>query len=152
MSQLTALPKVQKRHILAQEPYSVEYLTEHLFCNNCSSEDFPLNAPKFTFTTPNSVVTFNFLPMSGYELAALAIFFKTAGTNTRTVHFDQVPGFRITSRVVNSDRLELLFHADSDMHKFMGYLGSANLVSVQLTYTQLDYLADQILDSAATCR
>jgi len=90
--------------------------------------------------------------MSGYEMAALAIFFKTAGTNTRTVHFDQFPGFRITSRVVNSDRLEILFQADSDLLKFMGHPGSANLVSVQLTYTQLDHLADQILDSAATCR
>jgi hypothetical protein len=33
----------------------------------------------------------------------------------------------------------------------MGHAGSANLAAIQLTTTQLATLADQILDSAASC-
>jgi hypothetical protein len=89
--------------------------------------------------------------MSGFEMAALALFFNTASTFTRTVHFDHVPGFRISATVVDGTKVDLLFQADAELLHFMGHAGSANLASIQLTTTQLATIADQILDSAATC-
>ena len=151
MFQLTAVPKAQEAVTLQSVPFAAEYSAQHFFCSNCGSEDFPLNAPKFIFTGSNGVVSYNLSPMSGFEMGALALFFNTAATFTRTVHFDHVPGFRISASVVDGTKVDLLFQADAELLHFMGHSGSANLASIQLTTTQLASIADQILDSAATC-
>ena len=151
MSQLIASSQVQRRTSISPQTFSAEYSAQHFFCTSCSSEDFSLTAPKFIFTGSNGVVTYNLSPMSGFEMGALALFFKTAATFTRTVHFDYVPGFRITSNVVDGTKVDLMFQADAELLHFMGHAGSANLASIQLTTTQLASIADQILDSAASC-
>jgi hypothetical protein len=151
MVQITALPKVRKAAPLQSVPFAAEYSAQHFFCSSCTSEDFSLNAPKFIFTGSNGVVTYNLSPMSGLEMGALALFFKTAATFTRTIHFDHIPGFRITANVVDGTKVDLLFQADAELLHFMGHAGSANLASIQLAASQLDALADQILDSAAAC-
>ncbi len=151
MVQIAALSKAQVAEELQSVPFAAEYSAQHFFCTNCSSEDFSLTAPKFIFTGSNGVVTYNLSPMSGFEMGALALFFKTAAIFTRTVHFDHVPGFRITSNVVDGTKVDLMFQADAELLHFMGHAGSANLASIQLTTTQLASIADQILDSAASC-
>ena len=151
MVQITALPKVRKAATMQSVPFAAEYSAQHFFCSSCTSEDFSLNAPKFIFTGSNGVVTYNLSPMSGFEMGALALFFKTAATFTRTIHFDHIPGFRISANVVDGTKVDLQFQADAELLHFMGHAGSANLASIQLTTSQLDTLADQILDSAATC-
>jgi hypothetical protein len=151
MVQLASLPKAQLTGSLQSVPFAAEYSAQHFFCSNCSSEEVSLNAPKFIFTGSKGVITYNLSPLSGFEMGALALFFKTSATFTRTIHFDHVPGFRITANVVDGTNVELLFQADAELLHFMGHAGSANLASVQLTTTQLDILADQVLDSAAVC-
>jgi|LauGreDrversion4_2_1035121.scaffolds.fasta_scaffold665317_2 hypothetical protein len=151
MVQISALPKVHKAVTLQSLPFAAEYSAQHFFCSSCTSEDFSLNAPKFIFTGSNGVVTYNLSPISGFEMGALALFFKTAATFTRSIHFDHIPGFRISANVVDGTKVDLLFQADAELLHFMGHAGSANLASIQLTTSQLDTLADQILDSAATC-
>ena len=151
MVQITALPKAQTAVEIQSLPFAAEYSAQHFFCSSCTTEDFSLNAPKFIFTGSNGVVTYNLSPMSGFEMGALALFFKTAATFTRTIHFDHIPGFRISTNVVDGTKVDLLFQADAELLHFMGHAGSANLASIQLTTSQLDTLADQILDSAAAC-
>ena len=151
MVQQIALPKVLSAVSLQSVPFAAEYSAQHFFCSDCSSEDFSLNAPKFIFTGSKGVVTYNLSPLSGFEMGALALFFKTSSTFTCTIHFDHIPGFRITATVLDGTKVELLFQADAELLHFMGHAGSANLASVQLTTTQLETLADQILDSAAAC-
>jgi hypothetical protein len=151
MVQITALPKVQKAATLQSVPFAAEYSAQHFFCSSCTSEDFSLNAPKLIFTGSNGVITYNLLPMSGFEMGALALFFKTAATFTRSIHFDHIPGFRISANVIDGTKVDLMFQADAELLHFMGHAGSANLASIQLTTSQLDTLADQILDSAAAC-
>lgn len=151
MVQLTASSKVKKAVQLQSVPFASEYSAQHFFCNNCSSEDCSLNAPKFVFTGSNGVVTYNLSPMSGFEMGALALFFKTSATFTRTLHFDHLPGFRISADVIDGTNVKILFQADAELLHFMGHSGSANLAAIQLTITQLETLADQILDSAAAC-
>jgi hypothetical protein len=151
MVQQIALPKVLSAVSLQSVPFAADYSAQHFFCSNCSSEDFSLNAPKFIFTGSKGVVTYSLSPLSGFEMGALALFFKTSSTFTRTIHFDHIPGFRITANVLDGTKVELLFQADAELLHFMGHAGSANLASVQLTTTQLETLADQILDSAAAC-
>ena len=85
-------------------------------------------------------------------MGALALFFRTSATFTRTVHFDHLPGFRISADVIDGTNVKILFQADAELLHFMGHSGSANLAAIQLTTTQLETLADQILDSAATCK
>jgi len=152
MVQIIALPKVQKAAALQSVPFAAEYAAQHLFCSSCTTEDFSLNAPKFVFTGSNGVVTYNLSPMSGFELGALALFFKTSATFTRTVHFDHLPGFRISADVIDGAKVKILFQADAELLHFMGHSGSANLAAIQLTTAQLETLADQILDSAAACK
>ena len=152
MVQTTALPKVQKAANLQSVPFTAEYSAQHFFCSFCTTEDFSLNAPKFVFTGSNGVVTYNLSPMSGFEMGALALFFKTSASFTRTVHFDHLPGFRISADVVDGTNVKILFRADAELLHFMGHTGSANLVAIQLTTSQLETLADQILDSAAVCK
>jgi hypothetical protein len=152
MVQLTALSKGRKTVQLQSVPFAAEYSAQHFFCTNCSQEEFSLNAPKFVFTGSNGVVTYNLSPMSGFEMGALALFFRTSATFTRTVHFDHLPGFRISADVIDGTNVKILFQADAELLHFMGHSGSANLASIQLTTTQLETLADQILDSAATCK
>jgi hypothetical protein len=151
MVQITALPKVQQAATLQSVPFAAEYSAQHFSCSSCTTEDFSLNAPKFIFTGSNGVVTYNLSPMSGLEMGAHALFFKTAATFTRTINFDHIPGFRISANVVDGTKVDLLFQADAELLHFMGHAGSANLASIQLTTSQLDALADQILDSAAVC-
>jgi hypothetical protein len=148
---ITATPKAQVALELQSVPFAAEYSAQHFFCTKCSAEDFSLTAPKFIFTGTNGVVTYNLSPMSGSEMGALALFFKTAATFTRTIHFDHVPGFRISANVVDGNKVDLMFQADAELLHFMGHAGSANLATIQLTTTQLASLADQILDSAASC-
>ena len=151
MVQQTVLPKVKSAVSIQSIPFAAEYSAQHFFCSNCSSDGFSLNAPKFIFSGSKGVVTYNLSPLSGFEMGALALFFKTSSTFTRTIHFDHIPGFRITANVVDGTKVDLLFQADAELLHFMGHAGSANLASVQLTTTQLETLADQILDSAAVC-
>ena len=151
MVQLTTLTKAQKAVQLQSVPFVAEYSAQHFFCSNCSSEDFSLTAPKFVFTGSNGVVTYNLSPMSGFEMGALALFFKTSASFTRTVHFDHLAGFRISADVIDGTNVKILFQADVELLHFMGHSGSANLAAIQLTTTQLEILADQILDSAAVC-
>ena len=152
MVQTTALPKVQKAANLQSVSFAAEYSAQHFFCSSCTTEDFSLNAPKFVFTGSNGVVTYNLSPMSGFEMGALALFFKTSASFTRTVHFDHLPGFRISADVIDGTNVKILFQADAELLHFMGHAGSANLAAIQLTTTQLEILADQILDSAAVCK
>ena len=152
MVQLIALPKVVQTVEVQSLPYAVEYSAQHFGCSTCTSNKFSLNAPKFIFSSNQGVVTFNLPPMSGFEMGALALFFKTSATFTRTVHFDHLPGFRISADVIDGTNVKILFQADAELLHFMGHSGSANLAAIQLTTTQLETLADQILDSAATCK
>jgi hypothetical protein len=152
MVQTTALPKVQKAANLQSVSFAAEYSAQHFFCSSCTTEDFSLNAPKFVFTGSNGVVTYNLSPMSGFEMGALALFFKTSASFTRTVHFDHLPGFRISADVIDGTNVKILFQADAELLHFMGHVGSANLAAIQLTTTQLEILTDQILDSAAVCK
>jgi hypothetical protein len=151
MVQLVVLPKARSTASLQSVPFAAEYSAQHFFCSSCSSEEFSLNAPKFIFTGSKGVITYNLSPLSGFEMGALALFFKTSATFTRSIHFDHIPGFRITANVVDGTNVELLFQADAELLHFMGHTGSANLASVRLTTTQIETLADQILDSAAAC-
>jgi len=151
MVQLAVLPKARSTASLQSVPFAAEYSAQHFFCSSCSSEEFSLNAPKFIFTGSKGVITYNLTPLSGFEMGALALFFKTSATFTRSIHFDHIPGFRITANVVDGTNVELLFQADAELLHFMGHTGSANLASVRLTTTQIETLADQILDSAAAC-
>jgi hypothetical protein len=151
MVQLAVLPKARSTASLQSVPFAAEYSAQHIFCSSCSSEEFSVNAPKFIFTGSKGVITYNLSPLSGFEMGALALFFKTSATFTRSIHFDHIPGFRITANVVDGTNVELLFQADAELLHFMGHTGSANLASVRLTTTQIETLADQILDSAAAC-
>ena len=151
MVQLAVLPKARSTASLQSVPFAAEYSAQHFFCSSCSSEEFSLNAPKFIFTGSKGVITYNLSPLAGFEMGALALFFKNSATFTRSIHFDHIPGFRITANVVDGTNVELLFQADAELLHFMGHTGSANLASVRLTTTQIETLADQILDSAAVC-
>lgn len=136
---------------LKNKSYAVEYSAQHFSCNTCTGEKFSLNAPKFVFSSNNGVSTFNLPPMSVPEMSALSLFFSTSASFPCAVVFDHIPGFQITASVIDGCEVSLLFHADHELIHFMGLEGSANLLNVTLSTSQLDVLAEQVLASAANC-
>lgn len=151
MVQLIALPKVAQAVEVQSLPYAVEYSTQHFSCSTCTSDNFSLNAPKFVFSSNQGVATFDLPPMTGRELASLSLFFSTSASFPCAVVFDHIPGFQVTASVIDGSNVNLLFQADHEVLHFMGHDGSANLLTVSLSLSQLDELAEQVLASASSC-
>ena len=151
MVQLLALPEVAQTVEVQSLPYAVEYSAQHFSCSTCSSDEFSLNAPNFVFSSNQGVVTFDLPPMTGRELASLALFFSTSASFPCAVVFDHIPGFQVTASVIDGTNVNLLFQADHEILHFMGHNGSANLLSASLTLNQLDALAEEVLASASSC-
>ena len=151
MVQLIALPKVAQAVEVQSLPYAVEYSTQHFSCSTCTSDNFSLNAPKFVFSSNLGVATFDLPPMTGRELASLSLFFSTSASFPCAVVFDHIPGFQVTTSVIDGSNVNLLFQADHEVLHFMGHDGSANLLTVSLSLSQLDVLAEQVLASASSC-
>jgi hypothetical protein len=151
MVQLIALAEVAQTEEFQPLPYAVEYSAQHFSCSTCTSEEFSLNAPKFVFSSKQGVATFDLPPMTGRELASLSLFFSTSASFPCAVVFDHIPSFQVTASVLDRSSVKLHFQADHEILHFMGHVGSANLITVSLSFDQLDQLADQVLHSAATC-
>lgn len=151
MLQQIAAPNLDLLQDFQVQPFTVEYSSQHLSCPNCSTDNISLNAPNFIFSNSEGVSKFTFPPITGQEMGALALFFKTAGHFPITVVFDQIPGFRVISANTGETYVSLEFYADSKLLKFMGINDSLSRLTITLRKNQLEELAESILDSAANC-
>ena len=134
------------------QAFAVEYSAQHITCQKCSTDNLSLNLPNFIFSSSEGVNKFTFPPISGWEMGALALFFKTAGHFPRTVVFDHIPGFKVISSTIGNMEVSLEFNADPKLLNFMGINDSLSLLKVILHSNQLEELAESVLDSATNCK
>lgn len=152
MSQLAVMPNmVQAEDILVAS--SIAHVSaQHFTCNKCSDDEVSLNAPSFDFTSVEGASAFTLPPMSGSEIGALALFLNSSSQYFGQIIFDHIPGFRVSSKPINSSSVTFTFQADSELLAFMGIEGSANLAHVTLNTTQIHQLADDLIEVSANCK
>jgi hypothetical protein len=152
MLQLVAAPNLDLLQDVHVQTFAVEYSSQHISCPKCCKDNVSLNAPSFVFSDSEGVNKFTFPPITGWEMGALALFFKTAGHFPRAVVFDHIPGFRVISETTGDAHVSLEFYADSKLLNFMGINDSLSWLTIKLHANQLEELAELILDSAANCK
>ena len=151
MLQLITAPNLDLVQDVQVQTFAVEYSSQHISCPKCCTDNISLNAPNFIFSNSEGVNKFTFPPITGWEMGALALFFKTAGHFPRAVVFDHIPGFKVVSASTR-ERISLEFHADSKLLNFMGINDSLSWLKTILDASQLEELAELILASAANCK
>jgi hypothetical protein len=137
---------------IPSQEFSVEYNSQHFECARCSVTEFSLNAPKFIFSCNLGVSSFYLPPLSGAELSSLALFFTTSASFPYSVVFDHIDGFAVIASAGKVNLVNLEFKADPKILHFMGINDSSALLKVSLNFSQLDELAESILDSASNCK
>ena len=152
MSQLVVMPDVVQTEDILAASSMAQVSAQHFMCNQCSGDEVSLNAPSFVFTSVEGTSAFTLPPMSGSEIGALALFFNSSSQYFGQINFDHIPGFRVSSKPVNSSSVSFTFQADPELLTFMGIEGSANLVHVTLNTTQIHQLADDLIEVSANCK
>ena len=97
MLQLIAAPNLDLLQDVQVQTFAVEYSSQHISCPKCCTDNISLNAPNFIFSNSEGVNKFTFPPITGWEMGALALFFKTAGHFPRAFVIDHIPGFKVVS-------------------------------------------------------
>lgn len=152
MLQLITAPNLDLLQDVQVQIFTVEYSSQHISCPKCCTDNICLNAPNFIFSNSEGVNKFTFPPITGWEMGALALFFKTAGHFPRAVVFDHIPGFKVISAATGEEDVSLEFYADSKLLNFMGINDSLSWLTISLRANQLEEIAESILDSAANCK
>ena len=134
------------------QTFAVEFSSQHISCSKCCTDKISLNVPTFIFSNNEGVNKFTFPPVTGWEMGALALFFKAVGNISRTIVFDHIAGFKVLSSTNEEEVVTLEFSADSKLLNFMGINDSLSNLITTLHANQLEELAESILDSAAICK
>ena len=152
MSQVYVMPDLVTADEFLTSSCLVQVSNQHFACEKCTGDDVSLNAPSFVFTSADGTSAFMLPPMSGYEIGALALFFNTSSSYFGQITFDHIPGFRVTSKSVNLSTVTFTFQADPELLVFMGLEGYANLTLTTLNTLQIQQLADDLIESSASCK
>jgi hypothetical protein len=151
MTQLLAVPDLVQTKVIPVASSLVQVSAQHFMCNKCTGDEVSLNAPNFVFTSFEGTSSFSLPPMSGSEIGALALFFNTASQYFGQINFDHIPGFQVTSRSISSSVVQFKFQADPEILAFMGIDGLANLTYVTLNATQINQLAEDLIQASVVC-
>lgn len=151
MSLLVAIPDMLDIDSNLSTPCMAQVSIQHFICNKCTSEEFSLNAPCFVFTSVEGTSSFSMPPMTGLEIGAFALFLNTSSQFSGQIDFDHLPGFRVSSKRSTSSAVTFTFQADSELHTFMGIEGSASLATATLNTSQIQQLADDLIEAISVC-
>jgi hypothetical protein len=152
MSQVDVMPDLVGTDNFLASPCMAQVSTQHFMCSNCTGDEVSLNAPSFIFTSADGTSAFTLPPMSGSEIGALALFFNTSSNYFGQISFDHIPGFRVTSKSINSSTVSFTFQADPELLSFMGIESYANLTLATLNTFQIHQVADDLIASSTNCK